>query len=208
MLKIGVLISGGGTNLQALIDNTLNGTIGASIELIISNKDSYGLKRGEQADIQSLYIDPKDFDTDREYNLRLIKEFKDRDIGLVVLAGYLRILSKEFIEEFKDRIINIHPSLIPKFCGDGYYGERVHRAVLESGEEYTGATLHFVDEGVDTGPIILQKKVKVGKDESIESLQGKVLQLEHEIIVQGVRLFAEGKLKIEDSKVNIIGVEE
>lgn len=207
MLKIGVLISGGGTNLQALIDNTLNGNIEASIDLIISNKDSYGLKRGEKADIENLYIEPKDFDTEEEYNLRLIKEFKKRGIELIVLAGYLRILSKEFINKFKGRIINIHPSLIPKFCGDGYYGERVHKAVLESGEEYTGATLHFVDEGVDTGPIILQKKVNVEKDETVETLQKKVLKLEHEIIVEGVRLFSEGKLKIDDKKVNIIGVE-
>lgn len=203
MLKIGVLISGGGTNLQALIDNTLNNTIDGKIELIISNKASSGLKRGELAGIESLFIDPRGFRTDEEYNLRLVEEFKKRDIDLIVLAGYLKILSKEFIKEYKNRIINIHPSLIPLFCGDGYYGEKVHAAVLESGEKYSGATLHFVDEGVDTGPIILQRKVEVEKDDTVKSLQQKVLKIEHEIIVEGVKLFSQGKIRLEGKKTII-----
>lgn len=203
MLKIGVLISGSGTNLQALIDNTINNTIDGKIELIISNKDSFGLKRGEAAGIESLFIDSKGFQTQEEYNYRLLEEFKKRDVDLIVLAGYLKILSKDFIKEFKNKIINIHPSLIPLFCGNGYYGKRVHAAVLESGEKYSGATLHFVDEGVDTGPIILQRKVEVEKDDTVESLQQKVLKIEHEIIVEGVKLFSQGKLKTEGKKTII-----
>lgn len=199
MLKIGVLISGGGTNLQALIDNTLNGNIDGKIDLIISNKDSYGLKRGEKVGIESIFVDPKSFGTEEEYNLKLIQYFKKKNIDLIVLAGYLKILSKDFIEAFKGRIINIHPSLIPLFCGDGYYGERVHKAVLEAGVEESGATVHFVDEGVDTGPIILQKKVVVKKDDTVRSLQERVLDVEHEIIVEAVKLFSHGKLKTNES---------
>lgn len=203
MLKIGVLISGGGTNLQALIDNTLNRSIDAKIELIISNKDSAGLKRGKKAGIESLYIDPKTFNSEKEYNLSLLKHFKNRGIDLVVLAGYLKILSKEFVREYRGRIINIHPSLIPDFCGDGFYGEKVHQAVLYSGVKETGATLHFVDEGVDTGPIILQKKISVEQNDTLSSLQKKVLCLEHEIIVEGVKLFSEGKLDIDQENLDI-----
>lgn len=201
MLKIGILISGGGTNLQALIDSTLNKEIDGKIELIISNKDSFGLKRGEAAGIDSLFIDSKDFESEELYNQRLIEEFEKRDIDLIVLAGYLKILSKDFIKAFENRIINIHPSLIPLFCGDGYYGQRVHEAVLSSGVKETGATVHFVDEGVDTGPIILQRKVRVEKNDTVESLQAKVLEIEHRIIVEGVKLFSEGKLQVENNKI-------
>lgn len=193
MLKIGVLISGGGSNLQALIDNESTFDQ-AQIALVISNKDSLGLERGRRAGIESIFIDPKDFKSTYHYNLALLEVFKKRDIGLIVLAGYLKILSKVFVEAYKDRIINIHPSLIPEFCGDGFYGDRVHRAVLESACKETGASLHFVDEGIDTGNIILQKKVKVDKDDNLESLKKKVLDIEHNIIVEGVRLFSQGKI--------------
>ena len=194
MLKIGVLISGGGTNLQALIDNTLNSNINGRIELIISNKDSYGLERGKEVAIKSLYIDTSKFRNEEEYNQRLIEEFKDKEIDLIVLAGYLKILSKDFIKEFEGKIINIHPSLIPKYSGKGYYGEKIHKEVLKSGDKYTGATLHFVDQGIDTGDIILQEKVKVDKDDTVESLKEKVLKIEHKIIVEGVKLFSQGKI--------------
>lgn len=201
MLKIGVLISGGGTNLQALIDSSLKKEIDGKVEIIISNKDSFGLKRGEASGIESLFIDPKDFESEELYNQSLVEEFKKRDIDLIVLAGYLKILSKDFIKAFENRIINIHPSLIPLFCGDGYYGQRVHEAVLKSGVKETGATLHFVDEGVDTGPIILQGKVRVEKDDTVETLQAKVLEIEHRIIVEGVKLFSEGKLQVENNTI-------
>lgn len=205
MVKIGVLISGGGTNLQAIIDNIENGCINGKIQLIISNrKDAYGLERGKKADIESLYVNPKNFTNTDEYNLRLIKEFKDRDVDLVVLAGYLKILSSEFIQEFRNRIINIHPSLIPSFCGDGYYGERVHKAVLDYGCKVTGATVHFVDEGTDTGPIILQRCVEVEDDETVQSLQKKVLKVEHEILVNAVRLYCDNLISVEAKHVKIL----
>ena len=205
MVKIGVLISGGGTNLQAIIDNIENGCINGKIQLIISNrKDAYGLVRGKKAGIESLYVNPKNFTNTDEYNLRLIKEFKDRDVDLVVLAGYLKILSSEFIQEFRNRIINIHPSLIPSFCGDGYYGERVHKAVLDYGCKVTGATVHFVDEGTDTGPIILQRCVEVEDDETVQSLQKKVLKVEHEILVNAVRLYCDNLISVEAKHVKIL----
>lgn len=204
MIKIGVLISGGGTNLQAIIDNTRNGLIDGEVSLIISNKkDAYGLVRGEKAAIKSLFIDPKECVSTEEYNKRLIKEFKDMDIDLIVLAGYLKVLSKDFIQEFKDKIINIHPSLIPSFCGKSYYGEYVHQCVLDRGVKYTGATVHFVDEGTDTGPIILQEVVKVDEDETVDSLKKKVLEVEHKILIEAVSLFSKDKIKIDGKKVII-----
>ncbi|MGN9163893.1 phosphoribosylglycinamide formyltransferase [Tissierellaceae bacterium HCP3S3_D8] len=206
MLKIGVLISGGGTNLQALIDNIEEGNIDGEISLIVSNReDAYGLERGRLAGIETMYLDPKKYDTPEEYDLKLIEEFKKREIDLIVLAGYLRILTKTFIGEFKGKIINIHPSLIPSFCGDGYYGDRVHRAVLEYGCKITGATVHFVDEGTDTGPIILQEVIKVEEDDDVDSLKQKVLNIEHEILSKAVKLFCEGRIVLEgrNAKINM-----
>lgn len=205
MLKIGVLISGGGTNLQAIIDNIANGYIDGQIEIIISNKkDAYGLVRGSKAGIETLYINPNDFENHNEYNLRLVKEFKDRNIDLVVLAGYLKILSGEFIKEFKNRIINIHPSLIPSFCGDGYYGEKVHRAVIDYGCKISGATVHIVDEGTDTGPIILQECVEVVDTETVESLQMKVLEIEHKILVEAIKLYCDNRLSVVGRRVKTV----
>lgn len=206
MLKIGVLISGGGTNLQALIDNIEEGNIDGEISLIVSNReDAYGLERGRLAGIETMYLDPKKYDTPEEYDLKLIEEFKKREIDLIVLAGYLRILTKTFIGEFKGKIINIHPSLIPSFCGDGYYGDRVHRAVLEYGCKITGATVHFVDEGTDTGPIILQEVIRVEEDDDVDSLKQKVLNIEHKILSKAVKLFCEGRIVLEgrNAKINM-----
>lgn len=203
-INIGVLISGGGSNLQAIIDNINNGNINGDIRLIISNKsDAYGLERGRLAGIQNIFINPKDFNSMEEYNKRLIEEFKERNIQLVVLAGYLKVLSRELINSF-DGIMNIHPSLIPSFCGKGFYGKKVHEEVLKYGVKYTGATVHFVDEGTDTGPIILQEPVPVDNDDTVESLQKKVLKEEHKLLVKAVKLYCEGKLKIEDRIVRII----
>lgn len=207
MLKIGVLISGGGTNLQSLIDNTESGNINGKIDLIISNnKDAYGLERGRSANIDSLYIDPKDFSDNEEYNKMIIEELEKRSIDLIVLAGYLKILSKEFINKYRNKIINIHPSLIPSFSGDGYYGEKVHKAVLDYGVKYTGVTVHFVDEGTDTGPIILQDIIRVSEDDTIESLEKKVLLIEHNLLVKAVRLFSENRIILEGRKTKIIEV--
>lgn len=201
-VKIGVLISGGGTNLQAIIDNIKNGNINGKIELIISNKENaYGLVRGEKENIDTLYLDRKEFNSEEEYNLELIKNFKERNIELIILAGYLRVLSKDFIQAFRGRIINIHPSLIPSFCGKGYYGERVHKAVLDYGVKITGATVHFVDEGTDTGPIILQEAVEVKDTDTLDNLKKKVLKVEHKILVQAVKLYCENRLSLEGRKV-------
>lgn len=205
MLRIGVLISGGGTNLQAIIDSIEEGYINGRIELIISNKkDAYGLVRGEKAGIETSYVNPKDFSNNKDFNLKLIEEFKSRNIDLIVLAGYLKILSADFIRVFKNRIINIHPSLIPSFCGDGYYGEKVHQGVLDYGCKVTGATVHIVDEGTDTGPIILQDCVRVEDDDTVESLQKRVLEVEHKILVEAIKLYCDKRLSIQGRRVKII----
>lgn len=202
--RIGVLISGEGTNLQSLIDNIRMGNINGKIELIISNrKDAYGLIRGKKAQIDSLYIDRKQFNSEDEYNLELIKRFKEKNVELIVLAGYLRVLSKDFIEAFRGKIINVHPSLIPSFCGKGFYGTKVHKAVLDYGVKITGATVHFVDEGTDTGPIILQEAVKIDEGDTVDALKEKVLKLEHKILVEAVKLYCEDRLSIEGRKVKI-----
>ena len=191
-IKIGVLISGGGTNLQAIIDNIQAGNINGEIKLIISNREeAYGLTRGKEAGIESIYVDKKRFNNDEQYNLELIRLFKERNIDLIILAGYLKVLSKEFIQEYQGRIINIHPSLIPSFCGKGYYGERVHQGVLDYGVKVTGATVHFVDEGTDTGPIIFQEVVYVDPMDTVDILKDKVLKIEHKLLVQAVKLYCE-----------------
>ncbi len=202
LINIGVLISGSGTNLQTLIDDTESGYIKGKIRLVISNKkEAYGLVRGEKAGIETLYINPKEFHSSEEYNRKIIKEFKNRNIELVVLAGYLKILSKDFAEEYKGRIINIHPSLIPSFCGKGYYGEKVHEEVLRYGVKVTGATVHFVDEGTDTGPIILQEVVEVRENDTVTTLKERVLKVEHEILPEAVKLYCDRKLFIDGRKV-------
>lgn len=204
-VKIGVLISGGGTNLQSIIDNIHNGNINGEIKLIISNrKEAYGLTRGRQANIESIYVDRKLFNSEIEYNLELIRLFKEKKIALIVLAGYLKVLSKDFIQEFNGKIINIHPSLIPSFCGKGYYGERVHQAVLDYGVKITGATVHFVDEGTDTGPIIFQEVVYIDSTDDLETLKKKVLKIEHKLLVQAVKLYCEDRIKVQGRLAIII----
>lgn len=204
-VRIGVLISGGGSNLQALIDNIHLGDINAKIELVISNKkDAYGLQRSKKAGIESKYINPDYFLNNEDYCLKLIEEFKNKEVDLIVLAGFLKILSKKFISMYPNKIINIHPSLIPSFSGKYYYGIKVHQAALNYGVKYTGATVHFVDEGTDTGPIILQDVVKIDPDDTAKSLQEKVLKIEHKILVKAVKLYSEKKILVRGRKVIII----
>jgi len=204
MVNIGVLISGRGTNLQGIIDNIHNGKIDGNIKLVISNrKDAYGLIRAKKAGIETLYLDRGKFSTEEEYNRRIMEEFINRDVELVVLAGYLRVLSKEFVREYENRIINIHPSLIPSFCGKGCYGERVHEMVLERGVKVTGVTVHFVDEGTDTGPIILQKAVVVKDDDTVESLKKRMLQVEHQLLPKAIELYCQKRISIQGRKVII-----
>lgn len=195
MLNIGVLISGGGTNLQAIIDETKSGGINGIVKLVISNKeDAYGLERARLSKIKAVY------ETDEDKIIELLKE---NNIDLIVLAGYLKIITPKFVDEFRNKIINIHPSLIPSFCGKGYYGEKVHQGVIDYGAKVTGATVHFVDEGADTGAIIMQEAVNVEQDDDAKSLAKRVLEVEHRILKESIRLFCENKLSIQGRRVFI-----
>ena len=195
MLNIGVLISGGGTNLQAIIDETKSGGINGKVKLVISNKeDAYGLERARLSKIKAVY------ETDEDKIIGLLKE---NNIDLIVLAGYLKIITPKFVDEFRNKIINIHPSLIPSFCGKGYYGEKVHQGVIDYGAKVTGATVHFVDEGADTGAIIMQEAVNVEQDDDAKSLAKRVLEVEHRILKESIRLFCENKLSIQGRRVFI-----
>lgn len=197
MLKIAVMVSGGGTNLQAIIDAAAGRKLtGVDIDCVISNKpDAYALRRAEDSGISSVCIRPKDYESREAYGEYLASYLKDRDIDLVVLAGFLVVLPENFIRKFEGRIMNIHPSLIPSFCGDGYYGLKVHEAALARGVKVTGATVHFVDAGTDTGPIILQRAVYVEDGDTPETLQKRVMeQAEWKILPQAIQMFADGKL--------------
>jgi len=198
VVNIAVLVSGGGTNLQALIDAEKRGEIkNGKITFVLSNKEGvYALKRAENAGIEHMTLTKKGFNSKEEYCRKLIEVLKERNIDLIVLAGFLVVLTKEFTDAFKDRIINVHPSLIPSFCGDGYYGLKVHEAALKKGVKITGATVHFVNEITDGGRIILQKAVEVMEDDTPETLQKRVMeQAEWIILPKAVSMFCEGKLK-------------
>lgn len=203
-VKIGVLISGSGSNLQSLIDNIENGNIDGKITVVISNKkDAYGLERARQSNIPAVYVRHRDYGSFDEFNSAIIEELKKHGVELVVLAGYLKILSSEFIEEYRNRIINIHPSLIPSFCGKGYYGIKVHEEAVKYGVKLSGATVHFVDEGADTGPIIIQEAVEVDCGDTADSLQQRVLKVEHRILPLAVKYYCQGKIQIIGRKVKI-----
>ena len=195
MLNIGVLISGGGTNLQAIIDETKAGGINGTVKIVISNKkNAYGLERARLSGIESVY------ETDED---KIIDILEKNNIDLIVLAGYLKIITPKFVDKFRNKIINIHPSLIPSFCGKGYYGEKVHQGVIDYGSKVTGATVHFVDEGADTGAIIMQETVNVEQDDDVKSLSKRVLEVEHRILKESIRLFCENKLSIQGRRVFI-----
>ena len=177
-MKIAVLVSGGGTNLQAIIDAIASGKItNTEIALVISNKEgAYALKRAEQAGIKGIVISPKQYADKEEYSQDMIKTIKEAGCELIVLAGFLVVLPESFVNAFEGKIINIHPSLIPSFCGDGFYGLKVHEKALERGVKVTGATVHYVDSGTDTGPIINQKAVYIMPDDTPETLQRRVME--------------------------------
>jgi phosphoribosylglycinamide formyltransferase len=195
MKNIAVLVSGGGTNLQSIIDAVESGRINGQIKLVISNKEgAYGLERAKNHNIRAV------FEKDEQSIIDIMKESQ---IDLVVLAGFLKILSPNFTKAFENRIINIHPSLIPSFCGKGYYGLRVHEAAVEYGVKVSGATVHFVDENADTGPIIRQETVEVLPEDSPQDLQQRVLKIEHRILSQVVADYCDDKIRVVGRKVFI-----
>ena len=206
MLKIAVCVSGGGTNLQAIIDGIENQTItNAEIKVVISNnKNAYALERAKQHGIEAVCISPKDYESRDAFNEDFLAKLDSYEVDLVVLAGFLVVIPPQMLKEYRNRIINIHPSLIPSFCGTGYYGLKVHEGALARGVKVTGATVHFVDEGPDTGPIILQKAVAVEEGDTPEILQRRVMeQAEWIIMPQAIDLIANGKVSVSDHKVTI-----
>ena len=206
MLKLAVLVSGGGTNLQAIIDAISAGKItNACISVVISNNaNAYALERARAHGIEALCISPKDFESREAFNQAFLDKLNSYNVDLVVLAGFLVLLPEMMIKEYTNRIVNIHPSLIPSFCGKGFYGLKVHEGVLARGVKVTGATVHFVDEGTDTGPIILQKAVEVEQGDTPEVLQRRVMeQAEWVILPKAIDLIANGKVSVEDGHVII-----
>ena len=206
MLKLAVLVSGGGTNLQAIIDAISAGKItNACISVVISNNaNAYALERARAHGIEALCISPKDFESREAFNQAFLDKLNSYNVDLVVLAGFLVVLPEMMIKEYTNRIVNIHPSLIPSFCGKGFYGLKVHEGVLARGVKVTGATVHFVDEGTDTGPIILQKAVEVEQGDTPEVLQRRIMeQAEWNILPETINLIANGKVHVEDGHVII-----
>lgn len=194
MLRIAVLVSGGGSNLQAILDAIDSGKLDSvSVGLVISsNREAYALKRAERRGISTVVIDAVGWPNPRERDEKLLETLNEQNPDLIVLAGYMKILSESIVERFPRKIINIHPSLIPKFCGEGFYGLRVHRAVLEAGEKVSGATVHYVDKGVDTGEILLQEQVPVLPGDTPESLAARVLETEHRILPEVIGRISRG----------------
>ena len=206
MLKILVLVSGGGTNLQAIIDGVADGTIrNTQIAAVISNnKSAYALERAKLAGIPCEALSPKDFETREDFHDALLNKVNSYHVDLIVLAGYLVTIPEAMIDAYENRIINIHPSLIPSFCGVGYYGIKVHEAALARGVKVSGATVHFVDKGTDTGPIIMQKAVNVEQGDTPGELQQRIMeQAEWILLPQVIDLIAAGRVSVEDGRVVI-----
>lgn len=202
--KIAVLVSGGGTNFQAIIDK-IHQQSGEVVLVISNNQNAYGLERGIKADIKALFLDPLQYPGQDAYDHELVSILKRHNVDLVVLAGYMKIISPAFVKAYENAIINVHPALIPSFCGKGFYGMHVHEAVIKYGVKITGATVHFVNEVADGGPIILQKSVNVSDDDTPESIQKKVLIIEHELLPKAIKLFCENRLTISGRTVKLTG---
>jgi phosphoribosylglycinamide formyltransferase-1 len=204
-LKVGVLASGGGTNLQAIIDRAADGRLGAVVAVVISNvEEAFALERARKATIPAVFINPRDFPDRAAFDRAVIEKLRDHGVKLVALAGYMRITSDEFVDAFAGRMMNIHPSLIPAFCGKGMHGLRVHQAALECGVKVSGCTVHFVTKEVDAGPIIIQRCVPVLDDDTPEILSARVLEQEHEAYSEAIHLFAEGRLRVEGRRVRVL----
>lgn len=206
MLNIGVMVSGGGTNLQAILDRIEDGTLSdCSVVTVISSREGvFALERAKKYKINSTVISRKNFNSIDEYDQALIRHMRNHKVQLVVLAGFLSLLGENFVQEYKNSIINVHPSLIPSFCGKGYYGIIPHQKALEYGVKITGATVHFVEPEYDSGPIILQKAIEVLPDDTPETLQKRVMeQCEWKLLPEAIRLFSQGRLSVEGRKVII-----
>ena len=206
MLRIAVMVSGGGTNLQAIIDGVKDGTITNTeiVGVISNNRNAYALKRAEENGIPALCVSPKDYESREVFNEKLLEAVDGLQPDLIVLAGFLVVIPPAMIQRYRNRMINIHPSLIPSFCGKGYYGLKVHEAALARGVKVVGATVHFVDEGTDTGPIILQKAVEVEQGDTPEVLQRRVMeQAEWKILPRAIDLIANGRVRVEGNKTVI-----
>lgn len=204
MLKIGALVSGGGTNLQAIIDSIESGAVpNAKVVTVISSKEgTYALERAKNHNINGVCIKKKDFSDFDQYMQAMIDHLESFEVDLVVLAGFMIVIGEKFIKKYRNRIINIHPALIPSFCGDGFYGLKVHEAALEKGVKVTGATVHFVNEETDGGPIILQKAIYIDENDTAESLQKRVMEeAEWKIFPEAIKLISEGKIKVVGNKV-------
>lgn len=201
--RLVIMVSGNGTNFQAVLDACGDGRINAKVVGVISsNPRAFALQRAQAANIPFLVISKKQYEDEKSHDDAIIKAIEQLGGQAVVLAGYMYILGRKVVQKYP--IINVHPALIPSFCGKGFYGLRVHQAVIESGAKVSGATVHFVDEGTDTGPIIMQKCVEVRQDDTAETLAARVLPAEHEILVKSIALLCEGKLKIVGNKVQML----
>lgn len=206
MLKIVVCVSGGGTNLQAIIDSIREKKIENTeiIGVISNNKNAYALERARQAGVEGICISPKDYEDREQFHQAFLNKMEEWNPDLIVLAGFLVAIPDQMIEKYENRIINIHPSLIPSFCGVGYYGLKVHEGALERGVRITGATVHFVDKGTDTGPIILQKAVEVRQGDTSKELQQRVMEeAEWVILPRAINLIAAGKVTVKENRVCI-----
>ena len=199
MLRVGVMVSGGGTNLQAILDSIDNGTIrNARVEAVISNnRNAYALERARNHGIEAVCVSPRDYESREQFNEALLEKVNEYQLDLIVLAGFLVAIPAAMIQRYRNRIINIHPYLIPSFCGVGYYGLKVHEAALKRGVKVTGATVHFVDEGTDTGPILLQKPVEVKEGDTPEILQRRVMEeAEWILLPKAIDMIANGEIEI------------
>lgn len=204
MIKLAVLASGGGTDLQSVIDASEKNEIDAKVVVVVSDRENaFALERAKKHSIDACFVNPKN--KKREEHEKEVSKIIDKyNVDLIVLAGYLRMLTPYFISKYRNRIINIHPALLPFFGGKGMYGERVHKAVLDSGMKITGCSVHFVDESIDGGAIIIQKAVEVKDDDTVEILASRVLDEEHKILSEAIQLFAEKRLRIEGKKVKVL----
>lgn len=201
-LTLAIFASGGGSNAQAIADAIAGGKLNARIGLCVSNRIDAGvLLRMEEMEVPTLVLDPRTFKSEEEYTDQLLGAFTRRSVDFIVLAGYLRKIPSEVVRRFKNRMLNIHPALLPSFGGKGLYGRRVHEAVLEHGVKWTGVTVHIVDEEYDTGPIVLQEPVRIEPDDTPETLAARVLKTEHEIYPRAIGLFADGRVKVVGRKV-------